>query len=221
MIDEQDPRIDQGHACLRRYWDAVGPSDEDVITYLINPMFQGKPPWPNTRQAYRVVRPAGSLIIASDGLSDPFVGTDDPRQGFGCEVYVEAPEFAGADFAALRSSWAFAVIENFAMNVAEWGGIRGPLAQHGVLSTEFPMDGVLPDASLLDGSAGFLIGLPASGRAPRVEGMPLGPVDVVPLTLLLPDELARIRDGGGAARDAIVRARTARPDGHVSRILAA
>jgi hypothetical protein len=122
LINHDDPRIAQGHARFDHYWSSIGASDPDLIAYLVNPMFQGKPAWPNTRQAYRVVRPPGSLIIASDGLCDPFVGTDIVnKQGFGCEVYIEAPEFSGADFDTLRGSWAFRVIENFAMNVAEWG----------------------------------------------------------------------------------------------------
>ena len=94
-IGEDDPRIEAGYWRRQVYWDAIGPSDGDFLTYLINPQFQGAPAWPNTRQAYRVVRPAGRLIIASDGLSDPFVGTNlTDRQGFGCQVYIEAPQLA-------------------------------------------------------------------------------------------------------------------------------
>ncbi|MBW8879925.1 MAG: hypothetical protein JF615_00485, partial [Asticcacaulis sp.] len=122
VIADTDPRIESGSARVRAYWDAIGPSDSDVITYLVNPQFMGAPEWPNMRQAFRVVRPAGSLIIASDGLADPFIGTDiTDRQGFGCEVYIEVPYFAGAGFDALRDSWAFALIEAVAQNVADRG----------------------------------------------------------------------------------------------------
>ncbi len=217
-ITDDDPRIELGYQRLRRYWDRIGPSDGDVISYLINPMFMGKPAWPNTRQAFRVVRPPRSLILASDGLGDPFVGTDRAEQGLGCEVYLEAPAFTGASFDALRDSWAFALVENFAANVADWGGISGPLAQYGVLSTEIPMDGVLPDDALLDGSAGLLVGLPVWGRSRRIEDMPFGPLDVVCVTLLRPEELTRIRRDGRAGRDEVVAARRARLDGHLSRL---
>jgi hypothetical protein len=219
IIAADDPRIAAGHARLDRYWSAIGPSDPDLIAYLVNPMFQGKPAWPNTRQAYRVVRPPGSLIIASDGLSDPFVGTDMTGvQGLGCEVYIEAPEFAGADFAALRGSWAFRLIENFAMNVASWGGLSEQIAKLGVLSTEFDMRGILPDAALVDdGSAGFLVNLTPASRAPRIDDMPFGPIDIIALTLLAPSDLEQLRSGGGAARKALASARSG-PGGHISRL---
>jgi hypothetical protein len=219
LINHDDPRIARGHARLDHYWSAIGASDPDLIAYLVNPMFQGKPAWPNTRQAYRVVRPPGSLIIASDGLCDPFVGTDRAdQQGFGCEVYIEAPEFSAADFDTLRGSWAFRVIENFAMNVADWGGLSQQIARHGVISTEFDMRGVLPDTALLaDGSAGFLVNLVPSGRPARIDDMPFGPVDIVALTLLAPPELDQLRTGGAAARQSLVAAR-AGAEGHMSRL---
>lgn len=218
LIEESDPRIAQGHAKLGDYWSAIGPSDPDFISYLVNPMFQGKPAWPNTRQAYRVVRPPGSLIIASDGLSDPFVGTDmADAQGFGCEVYIETPQFAGADFATLRDSWAFALIENFAMNVANWGGVSHQIEKYGVISTEFDMRGVLPDSALTeDGSAGFLVNLQPPGRAARID-MPFGPVDIIALTLLTPAELEALRAGGADARHKLAATR-AGAEGHWSRL---
>ena len=180
-------------------------------------MFHGKPAWPNTRQAYRVVRPPGSLIIASDGLSDPFVGSDRTgEQGFGCEVYIEAPHFAGADFAALRESWAFRVIENFAMNVADWGGLSRQISKLRVLSTEFDMRGVLPDSALTtDGGAGFLVNISPPDRDTRIEDMPFGPIDIIALTLIAPSELMQLRSGGSAVREALAAAR-ASPGGHVS-----
>ena len=219
MIEADDQRIERGHAQLAQYWSAIGQSDPDFITYLINPMFQGKPAWPNTRQAYRVVRTPDSLIIASDGLSDPFVDTDmTDVQGFGCEVYIETPQFVGADFEELRDSWVFALIENFAMNVADWGGISTQLEKYGVISTEFDMRGVLPSAALTeDGSAGFLVNLKPPGRPARID-MPFGPVDIVALTLLTPAELESLRAGGADARQQLATTR-AGAHGHWSRLV--
>jgi hypothetical protein len=219
IISDDDPRIADGHARLDKYWAAIGASDPDLIAYMINPMFQGKPAWPNTRQAYRVVRPPGSLIIASDGLSDPFVGSDRTDvQGFGCEVYIEAPQFAGADFTTLRDSWAFRVIENFAMNVADWGGLSHQVAKLGVLSTEFNMRGILPDAVLTaDGDAGFLVNLAPSDRPKRIDDMPFGPIDIIAVTLLAPSELEQLRTGGAAARGVLTAARGG-ATGHTSRL---
>jgi hypothetical protein len=219
IISNGDPRIATGHARLDKHWAAIGASDPDLIAYMVNPMFHSKPAWPNTRQAYRVVRLSGSLIIASDGLSDPFVGSDRTDvQGFGCEVYIEAPQLAGADFATLRDSWAFRVIENFAMNVAYWGGLSQQIANQGILSTEFDMRGVLPDAALAaDGSAGFLVNLSPPDRQICIDDMPFGPVDIIALTLITPTELIQLRSGGAAAREALAAARVG-PTGHTSRV---
>ncbi|WP_308721347.1 hypothetical protein [Komagataeibacter xylinus] len=99
IIAENDPRIAAGQDRVQAYWKTIGAVDDDVISYMINPMFSGAPAWPNTRQAYRVIRTAGSLIVASDGLSDPFVGTDmTDTSGFGLEVYLE---IMGAELMAL------------------------------------------------------------------------------------------------------------------------
>jgi hypothetical protein len=219
IIADDDPRIAQGHARLDQFWSTIGPSDPDLIAYLLNPQFQGKPAWPNMRQAYRIVRPAGSLIIASDGLSDPFVGTDmTGQQGFGCEVYIEAPQLANASFDAVRNSWAFKTIENVAMNVADWGGVADKIASLGVLSVEFDMSGMLPpDALTAEGAAGFLINLVPPGRAARIADMPFGPVDIMALTVITPVELELLRTGGAAARKQLA-AQRAGPNGHVSRL---
>ena len=54
-------------------WQQLGTVDPDVLGHIINPAFMGGPRWPALRQAFRVVRrPNGNVIIASDGLSDPF-----------------------------------------------------------------------------------------------------------------------------------------------------
>lgn len=220
VIGENDPRIEAGYQRLRAWWDAIGPSDGDVISYLINPMFQGAPAWPNTRQAYRIVRPAGSLIIASDGLSDPFVGTDMmDTQGFGCEVYIEAPEFAGADFQALRDSWAFTLIEMLAQNVAHAAGLTSYIERYGVISMELPLAERFPPEWLTpQGTVGCLINLPIAGRPPRIADMPFGPVDICCATLLTPEDTARITDGGEAARKARAERLGQAPGGHISRL---
>jgi hypothetical protein len=205
VLESDDPRIAQGHERLRTWWDTIGPSDPDVITYILNPQFQGAPGWPNMRQAFRVVRPPGSLIIASDGLSDPFVGTDmTDRQGFGCEVYIEAPELAGADFTAIRDSWAFPAIEMFAQNVANLGGISQQIARHGVLSMELPCADAMPAGWAAEsGMVGALIGVTHPARPTRIADMPFGPVDVIALTLIRPAQLRDVMGGGAAARQSL------------------
>ena len=54
-------------------WQQIGTLEPLVLSHLVNPALIGGPRWPAMRQAFRVVRrPNGNVIIASDGLSDPF-----------------------------------------------------------------------------------------------------------------------------------------------------
>jgi hypothetical protein len=46
MITKDDPCIAAGHCALDAYWDSIGRSERDLISYVVNPQFQGKPPWP-------------------------------------------------------------------------------------------------------------------------------------------------------------------------------
>ena len=87
------------------------------------------------RQAWRVIRRADSIIIASDGLSDPFEDDDDvfvPR-GHLLQVCIEAP-LAAFDGAPVQASWLFDVIYQVSQNVADHGSIDLLLQRHGSVS---------------------------------------------------------------------------------------
>lgn len=201
MIDLDDPRYAAWAAARHRHWASLGAVDPDVIAYMISPQFQGAPAWPTTRQSFVVVRRPDSVILASDGLSDLFVDTDLDEPGFGCEVFIETDELVGADFAAIRDSWAFAMIEDFARNVASWGGLDQPLDKMGVLSTELAGPGSLPtDCATPEGRVGVLVNLPNPDRTDRLALDARASIRLVPITLLGPDELAYVVAGGAAAR---------------------
>jgi len=53
---EHEAAEQAGWKALDEYWSTVGELDPARLTYIINPMFSGAPPWPNTRQSYRIVR---------------------------------------------------------------------------------------------------------------------------------------------------------------------
>src|SRR5687767_4405409 len=79
----------KSHAVMEATWSSWGALEPDVIAHLINPTFMGGPRWPGMRQAYRVARSADLVLIASDGLSDPYdpgFGPDDTN-GLGLEVF--------------------------------------------------------------------------------------------------------------------------------------
>jgi hypothetical protein len=206
VIGPDDPRYERFFAARTQAWSAIGSVDDDVIAYLISPQFSGAPAWPTTRQSYRVVRPPQSLIIASDGLSDLFADTAMQEPGFGCEVYLESPDLAGADFAAIRASWQFALIENFAQNVADFGGINGPLDKYGIISMELPAPATMPGQWVTErGSVGVLINLGAEGRPAQCQLDEGVTIRLVALTTLLPDEVEHVISGGGAARSALAK----------------
>jgi hypothetical protein len=221
-------------SCARRdaYWATVGSVETDVLGHLISPGLMGGPAWPTTRQAYRVIRRANTIVIATDGMSDPF---DDPSRegnGFGMELFIETanilPEHAGAvgDISKLSRSWAFELVSQVAGTIAQAGGIVGQLQRYGVLSMELP--GVSQSHAIgaqvpkryvtADDCVGILLGMPVTGFPTRIEDMPLSPVVIVPVTLIAADELEQLRQGGGAARKALAEALVASGAGHLSNL---
>jgi hypothetical protein len=201
IITLDDPRYERFFAARAQVWSANGTVDDDVIAYLISPEFQGAPAWPTTRQAFRTVRPAESLIIVSDGLSDLFVDTDSQEPGFGCEVFIECPDLAGAEFADIRSSWQFDLIETLARNVAHLGGIQTPIRQHGIFSMELPAPANMPAHWLTQhGTVGALINVTVPGRPSYMEIDKDVEIRLVALTILLPDETEYVVAGGAERR---------------------
>ena len=206
MITLDDPRYMRFAEARDAYWRGVGTLDDDVIAYLISPQFQGKPAWPTTRQAYRTVRTTDSVIIASDGMTDLFVDTNMPDPGFRTEVYIETPSLIGADFDTIKRSWAFDLIENFAANIADAGGIDHQLERHGILSIELPAPESLPQEwRTSEDFVGALINVPTPGRQSQVDLGDGVAALMVPLTLLTPAETAYVVEHGAQGRAEIAR----------------
>ncbi|MCO8164316.1 suppressor of fused domain protein [Pseudomonas sp. 21LCFQ010] len=217
----QEPReaIRQaGHRHLDRHWQAVGNLEPDVIAYLISPGLTGGPAWPSTRQAYRVVRRGESVLLASDGLSDPFDDVEGGGNGFEMELFIETADLAApfrgraGEVDPLKGSWAFELLEHVAGTVADAGGISAQLEQYGALSLELP--GVSQSRAIGEQLPGHFvteddcIGVLLGGVDPdfptRLDDMPLSPVTLVPVVLITAAELEYIRAGGGQARNELV-----------------
>lgn len=217
-------------ACLDRHWSAVGTVERDVLAYLISPSFSGGPHWPSTRQAYRVVRRGDSIILATEGLSDPFDGAEGQGNGFDMELFVETPDIPDhargplGEVDPFKRSWAFELIENIAKTVADAGGITQQLERYGALSLELPgfsqshhINGQVPEHFVTeDDCIGVLLGGPAPDFPTRLESMPLSLVTLVPVVLITAAELEYIRTGGGEARSDLVSRLQAAGVGHVS-----
>lgn len=205
--------------CLDRHWQAVGVVEQDVLSYLISPGFSGGPQWPSTRQAYRIIRRNDAIILATEGLSDPFDDAEGQGNGFEMELFLETadvPEHARGkpgEVDPLKHSWAFELIEHVAGTVADAGGIVQQIEQYGVLSLELPgvsqsrhMGEQIPQQFVSsDDAVGVLLGGPAPDFSTRLEDMPLSPVTLVPVVMITAAELDYVRSGGRAAREVLVQ----------------
>ena len=189
VIRADDPRIGRGHALRLGHWRRLGRPESGPITYADNSDLHGAPDWPSGRKCYHVIRRFDSLVLTTDGLSDPFVGTTaDEESGFGVEVFLEIPGAENTAFDEIRESWAFALIEIVAQNIAGFGGIADRLEREGVVLMSVPvLNPPAPDWVDAIGFTGVLIGLPARRVATRLD-LPFGPVRFVAVTLLRPDE---------------------------------
>lgn len=210
---------DAHHKAIHAYWSSIGNTNNDLLAYCINPQFLGAPPWPNMRQAYRIVRTPKTLILASDGLSD--VVAKNGRFGLGMEVCIEVKGLQDLAFDEIKDHWVLSAIENMAGNVADMGGILPRLEQCGMLSIELPI-GRGPVGWLAgNGNVGALVGAPMhepSGepRGAWVQDTPIRPVKIVPITILRIPEIDACAAGGTPARRALAYDLLAAGHGHIT-----
>ena len=207
-------------ACAARdaFYATLGAVDADVLAPLVNPAFMGGPRWPSLRQAWRVIRRNDSILIASDGLSDPFEDDDDvfvPR-GHLLEVCIEAP-LSAFNGDPVQASWLFDLVYQVSQNVADHGSIDLLVQRHGsvsmVLDVQDAPAGVEDDKE----QVGVLLAQGAPGMPPSFD-MPYGEVLLLTITVLQPAELAYISeapDKAQARRD-LAAALAASPAGHWS-----
>ena len=207
-------------ACAARdaFYATLGDVDADVLAPLVNPAFMGGPRWPSLRQAWRVIRRADTIVIASDGLSDPFEDDDDvfvPR-GHLLEVCIEAP-LSAFDGGAVQASWLFDVIYQVSQNVADHGSIDLLVQRHGSVSMALDVQDAPMGLEDENGQVGVLL---AQGTAtiPPSLATPYGAVMLLTVTVLQPAEMAHIGAAADKARSRrdLAAALAASPTGHLS-----
>jgi hypothetical protein len=210
-----------------KFWKAIGSVDPYVMANMISPNLTGGAKWPTTRQAYLIIRRGPAVILATDGMSDPFEDPDNKANGFGMELFIETNDLKLADqptdpdYERVRKSWAFELLTETGKLIADSGGLLPMLDKFGVISTEFP--GVSQSHSIKDqvparfitgeDTIGILIGQPAPDFGTDMAGTPLSKVRAVPIVLLTAEELNYIRKGGEAARKEIAEKLAALPHG--------
>ena len=165
-----------------------------------------------------MIRRPSSIIIASDGLSDPFEDDDDIFEplGYLVEVCVEAP-LDSIDGDNIAQSWLFDLIYQLSQNVADHGSIDLLVQRHG--SVSMALDLQSPPDGLEDGNE--QVGILIDASAPTIPASfatPYGDVMMLTATVLQPAELAHIgeaQDRAGA-RAALAQALAASPTGRMS-----
>jgi hypothetical protein len=207
-------------ACAARdaFYATLGTLDADVLAPLVNPAFMGGPRWPSLRQAWRVIRRNDSILIASDGLSDPFEDDDDvfvPR-GHLLEVCIEAP-LSAFDGHPVQQSWLFDLIYQVSQNVADHGSIDLLVQRHGSVSMVLDVQDAPEGLEDENEQVGVLL---AQGAAtiPPSFATPYGDVMLLTATVLQPAELAYISEADDKvqSRRDLAAALAASPTGHLS-----
>jgi len=218
-VEEPSEALLQSFAARERYWSSIGTVERDVIAYLVSPQFMGGPAWPTTRQAYRVIRAESSVILATDGMSDPFDDTEGFGNGFELELFIETAQIPETlvghtgEVDGLKRSWAFVILERVAQLVADAGGVTAQLDRYGSLSVELPglaqhpaiAEQVPPAFIAADETLGVLLGAPQPAFPTIIQGMPLSQVRTAPIVLLTASELDFVRAGHETARAAVVQ----------------
>ncbi|RKH61439.1 hypothetical protein [Corallococcus aberystwythensis] len=197
---------------------SIGRMGNDILTPVMNPAFTGGPRWPSLRQGWRAIRREGNTLVASDGLSDPFDSHEAPSIGFGIEFIAETDEPMTDDIAEMWGTWLFQLVAIVSQIAAGNGHFLELIGRFGAISTEIPMAGDNVQALLNEeGRAGVLINAPAR-TLPSIITTPFGDVQLIPVKLLMPQELAYITEHGGAGRAEVVRRFAESSGGHLSRL---
>lgn len=199
----------QSSAARAAAWSSWGALDGDVIAHAINPAFTGAPRWPGLRQAYRVARREGIVLIGSDGLSDPYdQGHGSPNQnGLGLEVFAATDEVLAApgdtSTTAVAGSWLFDIVYQVSQVAAAHGELAALLDKLGLLSLEV-WDVAIPASHRErffneDDRVCILLSAGANPIPTRVAG-PLGTIRFMHAQLLLRDELEYLLEHGDEGR---------------------
>ncbi|MBX7077534.1 MAG: hypothetical protein K1X88_00020 [Nannocystaceae bacterium] len=211
MTDPREAAANATHEALTQAWSRWGTLDADVLTHLINPAFMGGPRWPAMRQAYRVARRDGAVLLASDGLADPFDDGPTDVNGCGLEFYAITRD----PLERVAGSWLWDVVWQMSNFAAGHGGIRSLLDELGVLSTELYDVGIPAEHAARfvneHGRVGVLLGV-ADPHVPALVAGPRSSIRLVAVTLLTLDELALAASGGGAGRARLAGLLAAQPD---------
>lgn len=187
----------------RKFWQSIGNLDPMVLSPIINPSFFGGPTWPAFRQGFVKIETPKSVILASDGLSDPYQDSAEPNQGLRIECYIESPDIEfRLDIGEIGQTWQFAIIDEIAQQFANHGGIYDLLEEYEILSMQISFPNLtLPETYMQpDGTVGVLIGMPAP-NIPTYLPLPSETIRLVSIKLLTVSELNYILEQKADGRE--------------------
>jgi hypothetical protein len=206
--EEEDERRQEAHNLILEQtaeaidaaWSEVGSVDPILYTHIINPAFLGGPSWLGLRQAFQKVDNVGRVsIVASDGLSDPWLNGNSPV-GDGLEVYLAAKGLVGKGILELDQVFQFKLLYMAAQVCADNPGIIAALGHYGALVLHNIQSANTPKRWRNSaGHADVMAGV-NHPHVPSVVPTPNGDVALVGIALLHPKETAYINQGGPEAR---------------------
>jgi hypothetical protein len=211
MEKDIEALIEETVALRAKAWGGWGEVAPETLTHLISPSLMGGPRWPAWRQGFRTAKNGKALLIASDGLSDPWDKEEEKEgNGFGLELYAITDD----PIEKVPGSWAWDLVWQTSQFAAKRGDLAGLLDEMGLLSTELYDVGIPKEYSDRfvneEGRVGVLLGMYEDVIPERIDG-PLSSIRLVNVKLLTLPELEMICKGGEAAREEIASRFTSDP----------
>jgi hypothetical protein len=184
---EPEPVVRSHGDARLRFWKVLGAVDDDILAPIFSAFLFGGPQWPN-REQYRIIRRAKTIVIASDGLSDPW--DEKPGVGIGEELFIELPHPtpAQAPINEIMTSKELQLLRNLAHQDLSWGGIAARIDRFHVMSVQL-------------GDDAALIGM--TSDIPTHITTDEGPVRLLAVTPILFAELEALMPLGAEARVAL------------------
>lgn len=199
-----------------------------MLSHAINPSFMGGPRWPGMRQAYRVAHKGSAVLIASDGLSDPYDEGEGPADanGVGLECFavtddpIARPEIH-EPVMRYGATWLHDLVFQTSQTVARHGDkLAAMLDDLEVISLELWDVGIPPTHSarfFYEGRVGVLLSRGAHPIPTQIAG-PLSTIRLMHIQLLTIEELGLILEQGVKGRAELVERLRAQKVAPLSRL---
>lgn len=166
-------------------WRRVGVLDRTVVVSTEDPGAGAGSRWPTDHRAFLRVDRSDSVVLATDGLSDPFDRLSRPGTGLGLELCLETSTLRGVPTGELWNHWQFRLLYETARRAA----LQGVCCRTSLDTARLTGVGAPPSWADEDGAVGVLMGLSCPDLPATVE-LATGEAQLVTVTPLWPEEYA-------------------------------